>query len=542
MKTGSCECVKTRSYQHTIELASILTQVAVGTEFFVCFEPAVCDIAAALAIAVGISALIRNIPKLPVVVTGSLLAFMLINAVGLIGVASVKAGIRFLGITAYLIIFSLLISSLISEKDGLKQKLVNAYLIAALVTAALIWAGFFGNIFNLSALLRMTYGSRPMSLFKDPNVAGSFLIPAALFLSSCLLEEGRVQSPIHRGIHWGVLFFLISALFHTAGRSAVLCWGVGLLALTFPSGVSLRRKTRHLVGVASFVIVVLPVMYICTGNSTTIGLSSRVLPHVGFVGAAVHQAQFFVADIARSAGIEISFAGGSLALQNDGLRPFAIGLYDYDTGGRLYAWRAALELWKNHPVIGVGPGNLEFLSSIIQERMGASFITPSTHNIYLRVLAENGVLGLVSLMVLLISVLVMTVKAGSKTGKKTPSKTEDNTRSDTAAGTCGDTAGKAGGDTVGTAGSDTVGTAGSDTVGTAGSDTAGKAGSNAVGKACAERHGLCAGRSPLWNCKNTIWLSASLIALIANGLFIDSLHFRHLWLVWALALSEVRTD
>ena len=487
MKTQFCQHAKIGAYRHAIDVASVLAQVAVGTGFFVCFEPAICDITAALAITVGIFALMRNIPNLPVVVTGSLLAFMLINAVGLIGAVSVKAGMRFFGITAYLIAFSLLVSGLTSENDALKRQLINAYMIAALVTAALIWAGFFGNIFNLSTLLRMTYGSRPMGLFKDPNVAGSFLIPATLFLSSCLLEEGRGQSLIQRRIQWGVLFFLISALFHTAGRSAVLCWGLGLLALTFLSGVSLRRKARHLVGVASFVIVVLPVMYICTGNNTTIGLSSRVLPHVGFVGAAVHQAQFFMANIARRAGIEISFAGRSLALQNDGLRSFAFGLYDYDTGGRLYAWQAALELWKNHPVIGVGPGNLEFLSPVIQERMGASFITPSTHNIYLRVLAENGVLGLVSLIVLLVSVLVMAVKAG------------------------GDPVDKVVGKEVG----------------------------KVVGKVVGEAR---AGRNALLQRRRTIWLSASLIALIANGLFIDSLHFRHLWLVWALALSEVRTD
>ncbi len=201
----------------------------------------------------------------------------------------------------------------------------------------------------------------------------------------------------------------------------------------------------------------------------------------------MHQAQFFMANIARRAGIEISFAGRSLALQNDGLRSFAFGLYDYDTGGRLYAWQAALELWKNHPVIGVGPGNLEFLSPVIQERMGASFITPSTHNIYLRVLAENGVLGLVSLIVLLVSVLVMAVKAG------------------------GDPVDKVVGKEVG----------------------------KVVGKVVGEAR---AGRNALLQRRRTIWLSASLIALIANGLFIDSLHFRHLWLVWALALSEVRTD
>lgn len=45
----------------------------------------------------------------------------------------------------------------------------------------------------------------------------------------------------------------------------------------------------------------------------------------------------------------------------------------------------------------------------------------------------------------------------------------------------------------------------------------------------------------LWLTGNGLWLTASLVALVACGLFIDSLHFRHLWLLWALALREVST-
>lgn len=460
--------IPTYNSRKYVLMSSILTQAAVAMGFMVYLEPALCDILAAVALVAGLPVMRRNILRPPRIVAISLLIFTLVNAVGLIGAASVKSAIRFFGITAYLVAFSMLIYSLTWEKDGFRQQIIKAYMIAAFVTATLIWAGFFGNILNLPLLSRMTFADRPMGLFKDPNVAGSFLIPGALFMSATILEEGRARSVSL----WGALFLIVSAIFHTASRSAVLCWGLGLMVLIVLSGTSLRRKLVHLAAVACIVLVVLPVMYACTSDGIAIGLSGRVLPHMGYVESLVYGAQRYMADIAGRFGTESRFAAGRGLLQRDNMKPFAVGLYGYDTGGRLYAWQAALELWKSHPVIGIGPGEFELLSPDIQRRLGASFITASAHSTYLRVLAENGVIGLVSLVIPLIFAVV--------------------------------TVGKARGETEAAIGDKTMSGAG--------------------------------GRN------NALWLTASLIALIANGLFMDSLHFRHLWLVFALALREVRTD
>ncbi len=74
---------------------------------------------------------------------------------------------------------------------------------------------------------------------------------------------------------------------------------------------------------------------------------------------------------------------------------------------------------------------------------------------------------------------------------------------------------------------------GTEKVGKAGTKTAGKTSDGAVSTAGGKNNALRL-------TGDRLWLTASLIALIANGLFIDSLHFRHLWLLWALALREVR--
>lgn len=453
--------MKTRSYQCSIDAASLLTQVSLVMGFMVCFEPAPSDISVALAFVISLPILRRNVSSLPKVMVVSLPVFILANAVGLIGVASTKSAVRFFGITVYLIAFTVLVCVLSCEKEGLVRKLVNAYMIAALITAALVWGGFLGNIFNLPMLLQMTYDGRPMGLFKDPNVAGSFLMPAALFLSFRLLEENLAKD----FILWGVLFFLISALFHTSSRSAVLCWGLGLLVLTVLSGTDLRRKLAHLAIMAGFIIVILPIAHICIGNSRSMNISGRVLPHLGYVRSAVSRAQDYIISTTHQIETEAPVTEDRPTLKADPKRETVqkrepiqerepiLGLYEYDTGGRVYAWRAALELWKTRPLIGAGPGMFEFFSPEIEAELGARYIIPSAHNTYLRVLAENGFLGLVSLLISFVCVLIM---------------------------------------------------------------------SKASGKMYSQ------------------WLTASLIALMANGLFLDSLHFRHLWLILALALSRER--
>jgi O-antigen ligase len=59
------------------------------------------------------------------------------------------------------------------------------------------------------------------------------------------------------------------------------------------------------------------------------------------------------------------------------------------------AWKAGVELFKSYP-LGIGPGQFEDYSLDYQKSMGGAMLrlTPSAHNFYLRVLAENGIIGL----------------------------------------------------------------------------------------------------------------------------------------------------
>jgi putative inorganic carbon (HCO3(-)) transporter len=89
------------------------------------------------------------------------------------------------------------------------------------------------------------------------------------------------------------------------------------------------------------------------------------------------------------------------------LRPFVevkllgngIGSLAWDAFTRLDAWIFALQTWQTHPFIGVGIGNyeiLEYAHEFVHSPWGPSGSTP--HETYLYLLAESGVIGLVSML------------------------------------------------------------------------------------------------------------------------------------------------
>jgi hypothetical protein len=80
MEVRLLQRAETGSYQRATDISSILTQAAVAMGFVVYFEPALCDIPAALALVAWLSVMRRNIPRLPRIVAVSLLVFMSINA------------------------------------------------------------------------------------------------------------------------------------------------------------------------------------------------------------------------------------------------------------------------------------------------------------------------------------------------------------------------------------------------------------------------------------------------------------------------------
>ena len=71
---------------------------------------------------------------------------------------------------------------------------------------------------------------------------------------------------------------------------------------------------------------------------------------------------------------------------------------------RLAHWQAAINMWTDHPWLGVGPGNYAVMYGLYrlprwQDALGHA------HNVYLNVAGESGVLGLLSYLVLWIAAI-----------------------------------------------------------------------------------------------------------------------------------------
>jgi O-antigen ligase len=187
--------------------------------------------------------------------------------------------------------------------------------------------------------------SRAQGLFKDPNVFAAFLVPAALILFEETLRP-RLLGLSRRA---------------TATLLAVLALGI-LFAYSRAAWLNL--------GVALMVMLIV--------------LSLRA--DAGRVAAG---ALVLVAVVAAVAGAAVALSGSAEFLQE------RARLQTYDSQ-RFGAQRGGLELAAEHP-LGIGPGQFELVSPI------------SAHSLYVRVLAEQGVLGLAVLLALISFTLALAV-------------------------------------------------------------------------------------------------------------------------------------
>jgi O-antigen ligase len=380
----------------------LLAAIAVG--FAVRWEPAPFDLLAGGAIAAGLAHLWRGWTQLPRPLVVALCVFVLANVVGLTVAPDPLFGLRFAGVTFYLVLMWVLATVLGTQDRRHEDRdfvglATRAYVLAAGFAAGLICLAFLGLLTaRASELTWVIESMRPTGLFKDPNVAGSFLVGPAILYAEVLLQAGKRSA----ARAWLLYLLLLGAIILTGSRSALLAWGAGYAVCLFLVKAPSIRKLGQLKITVVFAALVL----FCLSQTP-----------------------------------------------GEPRRTFAI--YNYDVGGRLFAWKAAFELWKGHPVLGVGPGNFEVLSPAVEREMGATFITPSAHNTYLRVLAENGAVGLAAFS----AALVLTLWGARSSAKAGGSGT---------------------------------------------------------------------------------WLSAAFIGLLLNGMFLDTLHLRHFWLIWALLAARLR--
>lgn len=260
-----------------------------------------------------------------------LLAYMLLNLFQIFFSASFTRGVFFGFVTIYTISLAFLFASYIKNEE-IWQEVKKFYLTAVYISSAVL-------VTMILILFIQGKLGRPAGFFKDPNVAGAFISSGALFTMVKILFGERKQV-----FKYTLLFlFLFFSVVLTFSRGSLLNLLSGIAFLGLIS-LATRRSKRFL-----FIL------------SVSIFIALVSLP--------------VILEVFRQS---FRFRGAQW----------------YDIYGRAMAWKAGVELFKSYP-LGIGPGQFEHYSPDIQKSMGGWMLrlTPSAHNLYLRVLTENGIVG-----------------------------------------------------------------------------------------------------------------------------------------------------
>jgi O-antigen ligase len=206
--------------------------------------------------------------------------------------------------------------------------------------------GILAVLAPLPARESLLYFGRAKALFVDANVFGPFMIPALLILIEEVLRPRLLR--LRNPIKLGFIFILTAAVLFSYSRAA---WLNAVLAIVVLFGVlSVRRGgARHL---AALVLILI-----------ALGIGGSVL---------------------------VSASGSESLLEERA----SVQTYDVQ---RFTAQRTGLRLAEEHP-LGIGPGQFEPVAVI------------SAHNTYIRVFAEQGILGLVAFAGLALSTLVLAMR------------------------------------------------------------------------------------------------------------------------------------
>ncbi len=329
--------------RYTLRLRRGLFGLAVATGAFVMREPAPTDLLMAALIAVtGLWLVVgRRMPNLPGLPLLGIAVLVVANVVSLSAAGNLAQGLRYLAITVYLALAWMATVQLGRDDDEtFWRSVVTAYLCAALLTTLPTLYAFFAPDNPLPMLLQFKRGR---GFFKDPNVFGPFLIPAVLFaLNRLTTHQGTLRAR--------VLTFTATAVL---AMGVVICqsraaWGSMLVALVLFAGLEgLRHGWRIAIRIGIYAALIAAV------TAGAFSLATRSTPKVTAQIKQRAQVQWYDAE---------RFKVQKQAAKEATLTP-----------------------------LGIGPGQSE------------AHFNYATHNLYVRVAMENGLLGAVGLGILLVA-------------------------------------------------------------------------------------------------------------------------------------------
>jgi O-antigen ligase len=313
-------------------------------------EPAPADLVFAVVIAVAFAAGQVHLERVPLSVTLLVSAFFALNLLASLGAVDAGRAAGYFAITLCLGIFGLWLAAYVCSVQRARLVLV-AYLAGAGLSAAIACLALLAPFPGAHVFVD---GPRAQGLFKDPNVFGPFLVPAALILMEEIVAPRLLR--VRLSAKLALLSVLAIGVVFSFSRAAWLNLAVGTVVLL--AVLALRRG----------------------GGRKTMSLLA-----VSLVAGAV-----LIGTVEATSSLE--FLSERAALQ------------DYDSQ-RFSAQASSVELAVEHP-IGIGPGQFESISEL------------SAHSLYVRSLAEEGVPGLLvvlGLMLLTLGFAARNVALGADT-------------------------------------------------------------------------------------------------------------------------------
>lgn len=333
-----------------LAVANYDAAVALGFLLFavVRVEPAPADAVFAVVIAVAVVTGRMNVSSTPAGPALGIAVFVALNLVACLEAVDPGRAAQYMGVTVYLCAFALWIPSWVDSRDHART-LLRIYIGVAVVSAGIAGLALFMSFPGGDQLTYYT-GTRARALFKDPNVFGPFLVPAALMLMQELLEPRLLRSG--RLVKAAMLGVLACGILFSYSRGAWLNYAVAIV--TMGAVLAMRR------GGGGRAVVFLGVLLIA---AVAVVVSIRVTGQLDFLQ---ERAQ--------------------------------VQTYDDQRFG---AQAGGIELAETHP-IGIGPGQFELVAPI------------SAHSTYVRALAEQGILGLSALVALLFGTLMMALRNAAR--------------------------------------------------------------------------------------------------------------------------------
>jgi hypothetical protein len=167
-----------------LALAVVRYDVAVGVGLLllpiVRVEPAPVD--GVFAVIIALSAVTNRLElrRVPLSMSAFCGAFLALNLLSGMDAVDFARAASFGAITVYLILFGLWVAIYV-DRESRARRIVRLYLFVSVVYAVVASAALFVH-FPGSTYLLTVDGERAQGLFKDPNVYGPFLVPAALIL------------------------------------------------------------------------------------------------------------------------------------------------------------------------------------------------------------------------------------------------------------------------------------------------------------------------------------------------------------------------